>query len=74
MCDKRGDPCDSICGGAGCGTCGGPSSCNNGAVTKASSALELAKGADEILANKSKQATDLLGDVCHGLVSHSFES
>lgn len=29
VCGARGDPCDDLCGGAGCGKCGGPS-CSEG--------------------------------------------
>jgi len=62
VCDGRGDPCDSLCGGAGCGKCGGPS-CDDGAVTKANNALDLAKRADEVLMMKEETARSLLNDV-----------
>lgn len=62
MCDGLGDPCDSRCGGAGCGKCGGLS-CEEGAVTKANNALELSKRADELLSDKKEQAEELLTDV-----------
>jgi coxsackievirus/adenovirus receptor len=39
VCDGRGDPCDDVCGGGGCGKCGGLS-CGDGALTKADKAIE----------------------------------
>ncbi len=62
MCDKRGDPCDSLCGGAGCGKCGGLS-CDEGAVTKANNALDLAKRADAVLMKKEEEARSMLSEV-----------
>ena len=67
VCDGRGDPCDSLCGGAGCGKCGGLS-CEDGAVTKASNALDFAKRADEELTNKEEEARKLLSDVSDKMV------
>ncbi len=64
VCDGRGDPCDSLCGGAGCGKCGGLS-CEDGAVTKASNAMDLAKRADDELTEKEDAARQLLNDVSH---------
>ena len=55
MCDGTGDPCDDVCGGGGCGRCGGPS-CDNGAVTKADNALDFAMKAEEILKAKEGRA------------------
>ena len=62
VCDGRGDPCDSRCGGAGCGKCGGLS-CSDGAVTKASNALDLARQADDIIREKGEAAMELLAKV-----------
>ena len=62
MCDGRGDPCDSSCGGAGCGTCGGVG-CLDGAVTKASKALEFARDTEDILKQKADKADQQLDDV-----------
>ncbi|XP_046482664.1 laminin subunit beta-1-like [Neodiprion pinetum] len=42
MCGASVDECDELCGGAGCGFCGGLS-CDDGAVTEAERALDLAK-------------------------------
>ena len=62
VCDKRGDPCDSLCGGAGCGMCGGLS-CENGAVTKAGNALKIAKEAEGFIRGKETDAEELLRGV-----------
>jgi len=58
VCDRSGDPCDSHCGGAGCGKCGGISC--EGAVTKADNALKLAQDAYTALKLKDADAEDLL--------------
>lgn len=62
MCDKRGDPCDPLCGGAGCGVCGGLS-CEHGAVTKADRALGVARDADKAIQEKETDAEELLRGV-----------
>ncbi|KAK3103280.1 hypothetical protein FSP39_018141 [Pinctada imbricata] len=59
VCDGRGDPCDDVCGGAGCGVCGAEQSCDKGAVRKAENALDLARKAEDILALKEKNASGL---------------
>ncbi|XP_021926605.1 laminin subunit beta-1 isoform X2 [Zootermopsis nevadensis] len=59
VCDKRGDPCDPLCGGAGCGVCGGLS-CEHGAVTKADRALGVAKDAEKAIQDKENDAEELL--------------
>lgn len=59
MCDKRGDPCDSICGGAGCNHCGGIS-CERGALTKAEKAFMYAKDTEKIIKEKEDAADDLI--------------
>ncbi|KAJ9579194.1 hypothetical protein L9F63_024704 [Diploptera punctata] len=59
VCDKRGDPCDSLCGGAGCGVCGGLS-CEHGAITKAERALGVAKDAEKAIKGKETDAEELL--------------
>jgi len=58
VCDKGGDPCDSHCGGAGCGKCGGISC--EGAVTKAEQALKFAQEAHTELKSKDAKAEELL--------------
>lgn len=58
VCDRGGDPCDSHCGGAGCGKCGGISC--EGAVTNADNALKTAQDAYETLKMKDANAEDLL--------------
>ena len=51
VCDGRGtvNDCDSLCGGAGCGRCGGIS-CGQGAATLAANALDLGNQSKEKLA------------------------
>jgi coxsackievirus/adenovirus receptor len=63
VCDKRGDPCDALCGGAGCGHCGNALSCDAGAVAKANNAMESAEKADEVLKEKRAALDDLLRQV-----------
>ena len=41
-------PCDELCGGAGCDKCGGLS-CLNGALSKAKEAVKAANNADALL-------------------------
>jgi len=55
VCDGAGDPCDAVCGGAGCGMCGGGVSCDEGAVTKSLQALELANQSESILVVTRRQ-------------------
>lgn len=62
MCDKRGNPCDPLCGGAGCGVCGGLS-CEHGAITKADRALGVAKDAEKAIREKETDAEELLRGV-----------
>ncbi|XP_063992157.1 laminin subunit beta-1 isoform X3 [Diachasmimorpha longicaudata] len=59
MCGDNVTECSSVCGGAGCGTCGGIS-CEAGAVTKASQALDVAKRQAEKIRNHKDTAEDLL--------------
>lgn len=59
MCDKRGDPCNDLCGGAGCNSCGGLS-CEKGAFTRAEKALNYAKDTEKILKEKEEQAEELI--------------
>lgn len=59
MCDKRGDPCDSLCGGAGCDHCGGLS-CEKGAITKADKALSYVKDVEKSIKTKDGVAEDLI--------------
>ncbi|XP_037091485.1 laminin subunit beta-1-like isoform X2 [Pollicipes pollicipes] len=62
VCDGEGDPCDSLCGGAGCGKCGGLS-CDDGAVTKAANALSVAEDAARVLAESEREVDGLLRGV-----------
>lgn len=59
MCDGRGNPCDSLCGGAGCEKCGGLS-CDNGALSKADKALEFAKDTQINIKKKEETADNLI--------------
>lgn len=63
ICDGRGDPCDSICGGAGCGTCGDSISCENGAKQQAKTALTLANRTEAALREKEAMANDFIRNV-----------
>lgn len=62
ICDKRGDPCDNLCGGAGCGQCGGLS-CEKGALTRAEKALSFARDTERNLKQKEDVAEDLIRSV-----------
>lgn len=52
------DSCDILCGGAGCGSCGGLS-CENGAARKAEQALGYAQDADKQIREKDAKAEEL---------------
>ena len=62
MCGASTDSCDVLCGGGGCGRCGGESC--DGAVTKADTAVQLVKQASDILDAKENTAKALLSEVC----------
>ena len=65
VCDgatSRDEPCDSLCGGAGCGKCGGLS-CLDGALSKASEAVIQAENTREVLSNKHETAERVLYEV-----------
>ena len=51
------EPCDELCGGAGCDKCGGLS-CLSGALSKAKEAVKAAKNADTLFTEKDGQAED----------------
>nr|XP_045621460.1 laminin subunit beta-1-like isoform X3 [Procambarus clarkii] len=81
VCDRRGDPCDTYCGGAGCGKCGGLS-CNDGLVNTAELALKFADDAEETLKKKEASADELLrgvsgakrqSDIAFDLAKMAFE-
>merc|ERR1719348_973125 len=60
VCDgdtSREEPCDDLCGGAGCGKCGDVS-CSNGALTKSMDALADAKEAEKLLKEKDLLAQE----------------
>lgn len=56
------DNCDMLCGGAGCGSCGGLS-CENGAARKAEQALGYAQDADKQIRDKDGKAEELFQGV-----------
>ena len=62
VCDGRGDPCDDVCGGGGCGKCGGIS-CTEGALTKAENAIVRANQAKDTLDMKEVDANTMLSEV-----------
>lgn len=64
VCDRGGNPCDDVCGGAGCSHCGGLS-CDKGALQKSKNALELAKKAEEKIEALELKAGRMLEEVCH---------
>lgn len=68
VCDGRGNPCDNTCGGAGCGKCGGIS-CGEGAVSKATNAMDFSKRADLVLQEKHIQTRDALAQACCPIAS-----
>ena len=60
MCDgetSREEPCDDLCGGAGCGKCGDVS-CGEGALTKSQDALKDAQDAEDLLKQKDLEAEE----------------
>ncbi|KAF5294829.1 hypothetical protein FQA39_LY00313 [Lamprigera yunnana] len=63
VCGGRGDPCDSICGGAGCGSCGTAISCESGAKQQAENALSLANTTEVLLKGKEAEANDFIRNI-----------
>ncbi|CAK9826445.1 Laminin subunit beta-1 [Anthophora retusa] len=59
MCGDNVTDCSKVCGGAGCGFCGGLS-CEAGAVTKAMQALDVAKKQADKIKNHKDDAEQLL--------------
>merc|ERR1719277_832488 len=77
VCDgetSRDDPCDALCGGAGCGKCGDVS-CGEGALTKSQDALKDAKDAEQLLKQKDLKAEEALNKISsvYGKVEKSSE-
>lgn len=62
MCGDNVTDCSSVCGGAGCGFCGGLS-CDAGAVTKAAQALDVAKKQEAKIKTHKEEAEQLLRNV-----------
>ncbi|CAH2063391.1 unnamed protein product, partial [Iphiclides podalirius] len=61
MCGQESDTCD-ICGGAGCGKCGGIS-CDQGAITKAEQALDFANKTEHRIKDHELTAEDLFKSI-----------
>lgn len=60
ICDSKSDePCDHLCGGAGCGKCGGVS-CEEGALKKSENALSVIKDIDDMLKEKELKVDETL--------------
>ncbi|KAG7208341.1 hypothetical protein KM043_014577 [Ampulex compressa] len=59
MCGENVTDCSNVCGGAGCGFCGGLS-CDVGAVTKATQALDVAKRQAAKIKSHKDEAEQLL--------------
>ena len=66
------EPCDSLCGGAGCGKCGGIS-CLDGALSKAGEAVKSAEQADKLLREKDSEAQQILGKISQVCSINSFK-
>merc|ERR1740123_2513509 len=65
VCDgetSRDNPCDDLCGGAGCGKCGDVS-CGEGALTKSQDAVKDAKEAEMLLKEKDLVAEEALNKI-----------
>ncbi|XP_066582072.1 laminin subunit beta-1 [Prorops nasuta] len=62
MCGDNVTECSNVCGGAGCGVCGGLS-CDAGAVTKATQALDVAKQQAAKIKGQKDEAEQLLRNV-----------
>ncbi|CAH0562710.1 unnamed protein product [Brassicogethes aeneus] len=63
VCDGHGDPCDSICGGAGCGSCGNLFSCDDGAKQLAEAAVSFANSTETTLKQKESEANEFIRNV-----------
>ncbi|KAJ8664871.1 hypothetical protein QAD02_006533 [Eretmocerus hayati] len=59
MCGRNVSDCTDVCGGAGCGVCGGLA-CDAGAITKASLALDRAQQQNKIIKQHKDEAEQLL--------------
>lgn len=62
MCGDNVTDCSTVCGGAGCGFCGGLS-CDAGAITKANQALDVAKQQATKIKSHKDEAEQLLRNV-----------
>lgn len=62
ICGQNVSECSDVCGGAGCGSCGGLS-CDMGALTKANQALDVAKKYSTKIKTHKDEADQLLRNV-----------
>jgi coxsackievirus/adenovirus receptor len=60
ICDKKGDPCDDICGGAGCDFCGTSINCEKGAMARSEKALSFAKKTEKEIQDKNDKADEII--------------
>ena len=60
ICDKKGDPCDTICGGAGCNDHCGGLNCEKGALTRSDRALNFAKNTEKSIMEKEEKANEII--------------
>lgn len=67
VCGGHGSPCDVLCGGGGCGKCGGMVSCQDGSVTLAADAYDLTQRADALLRNKMKADEEAAAEVIRSI-------
>ncbi|XP_019880916.2 laminin subunit beta-1 isoform X2 [Aethina tumida] len=65
VCDGSEFPCDEICGGAGCGSCGNQFSCENGAKQLAETAVSIANNTETTLRNKESEANEFIRNISH---------
>lgn len=76
VCDRRDgnneNPCDTICGGAGCNGCGNSISCDSGAKQQAQTAIRNANDSEVALRNKESLANDLIRNVSNRFVLFIF--
>ena len=67
------EPCDALCGGAGCGKCGGIS-CLDGALSKAGEAVKSAELADKLLREKDAEAQQVLNQISQVILRISLNT
>lgn len=63
VCDSKGNACDQICGGAGCGRCGTGLTCDGGSVSKALAARNYSIRAKTLIEEKRNEAQNILSQL-----------